>query len=256
MANLGQQLNRASQRSQQVVSPLLRLALLLGVALHLAGFLCFRVISNSLPERAATRPFVQYVSADSLAHDAELEEQAALFDSAPLFMPTRWNASQISPVNLRDAARGQFPEFEPEINLLRELQPSSLLVACDLNVNAPIDLLASRFWRFFSGFAQSPDALVVLPDSLPVAEIWVLDDPVAATLSLSADLSFTTAVPIARPVLYYLRVSAGGVLLGAPALGRSSGNEAFDAAAAEWLGRPVVRAQLPQGYLSITVFPW
>lgn len=155
MATSVQQSNRADPRSQRVVSPLLRLALLLGVALHLAGFLLFRVISSPLPERAATPPFVQYVSADSLANDTELEEQAALFDSAPLFIPTRWNASQSSPVYLGDAARGQFPEFEPEIDLLAELQPSSLLVAADLQVNAPIDLLASQFWRLFAGDRKS-----------------------------------------------------------------------------------------------------
>lgn len=256
MATSVQQSNRADPRSQRVVSPLLRLALLLGVALHLAGFLLFRVISSPLPERAATPPFVQYVSADSLANDTELEEQAALFDSAPLFIPTRWNASQSSPVYLRDAARGQFPEFEPEIDLLAELQPSSLLVAADLQVNAPIDLLASQFWRFFAGFPQWSDPVLALPQALPVAEVSVLGQPIAETLLLSADVQCATAAPIARPVLYYLRVSAAGSVRGAPTLGRSSGNAAFDAAAAAWVERPEVLAQLPSGYLSIQVFPW
>jgi hypothetical protein len=254
MAHPAQHPNRANPRSQQLISPVLRLALLLGVALHLAVFLFFRVISSPLPQRAARPSFAQYVSADSLASDAELEEQAALFDSAPLFIPTRWNASQASPVNLRNAARGQFPEFEPEINLLRELQPSSRLVARDLNVSAPIDLLASRFWRFFEGAPS--EALVALPASPPIAEVVVLASPTAAPLSLPAALTFTSAAPVARPVLYYLRVFAGGVVWAAPTLGRSSGNQAFDAAAAEWLGRSEVQAQLPQGYLSITVFPW
>jgi hypothetical protein len=256
MAELDQQSKRASQRSQRVVSPVLRLALLLGLALHLAGFLFFRVISSPLPDRAETRPFVVYVSADSLASDTELEEQAALFDSAPLFIPTRWNASQAAPVDSRDAARGQFPKFEPEIHLLRELQPSGLLVAHDSNVDTPIDLLASRFWRFFSGFAQSSDSLVALPDSHPVAEISVLGDPMAGGMSLAAELDYTTAAPVSHPVLYYIRVSGSGAVLGAPTLGRSSGNETFDRAAAEWLREAEVLAQLPRGYLSITVFPW
>ncbi|HBM85213.1 MAG TPA: hypothetical protein DD423_00175 [Opitutae bacterium] len=254
MANSAQQFNRANPRSQQVISPLLRLALLLGVALHLAGFLFFSVISSPLPQRAARPSFVQYVSPDSLASESELEEQAALFDSAPLFIPTRWNASQAYSVNLRDAARDQFPEFEPEINLLRDLQPASLLFAPGLQVSAPIDLLASRFWRFFGGAPS--EALVALSESQPIAEIVVLAGPIAETVSLPAALTYITAAPIARPVLYYLRVSADGVVWGAPTRGRSSGNEAFDAAAAEWLGRAEVRAQLPQGYLSITVFPW
>ena len=246
----------AARRSQQLVSPLLRVALLLGVALHLAGFLLFRILSSPLPERRAAPAFVQYVSADSLANASELDEQAALFDSAPLFIPTRWNASQASSVDLTDVARGQLAEFEPQIDLLAELQPAEFGAAADLEVRAPIDLLASRYWRFFDGFPQVPGAPSALPAAQPVAQVAVVGAPLAAVQSLAASLTYTTAVPIDGPVLYYQRVSAAGLPLGAPMLGRSSGNDAFDAAAAAWLGRAEVRAQLPSGYVAITVFPW
>ena len=256
MANSVQQLKQAQSRMQQALSPLLRLALLLGIAFHLAGFLFFRVTSNPLPERVATPPFVQYVSVDSVVTDTELAEQAALFDSAPLFIPTRWNASQVSPMHLRGAARCQFPEFEPEINLLAELQPASRILNTDLKVSAPIDLLASRYWHFFADFPLSSDPVVALSESMPVAEVSVVGDPIAETLSLTADMKFSSAVQIVRPVQYYLRVSPAGEVLSAPTLSQSSGSEEFDVGVAQWLGRPEVLAQLPSGYLSIQVFPW
>jgi hypothetical protein len=61
---------------------------------------------------------------------------------------------------------------------------------------------------------------------------------------------------VERPVLYYVRASGSGLTLSAPTLGQSSGNADFDRATDEWLRRPEVLGQLPQGYLSIKVFPW
>lgn len=249
-----QQSEERKRRSHWAISPVLRISLLIGIAIHLAGFLMFRVVSNPLPHREDTPPFVQYVSAGSLANDEELEEQAALFDSAPLFIPTRWNASQALQLVQRNGLSGKFPEFEPEINLPAALQPSSLPVAEDFNVEEPIDLLDSRFWRFFSGFGRSTDAIVEFPASLPVAEVSVIGGS-EQLLSIPAKLDYTTAAPVSRPVVYYLRVTDGGELA-VPTLGQSSGNETFDRAAGLWLRLPEVLGQLPGGYLAITVFPW
>ncbi len=246
----------ATHRSPEMISPLLRVSLLLGVALHLAGFLIFRVVSSPLPDRVATGPYVEYVSAGSLANDRELEELAALFDSAPLFIPTRWNASQVLLVDSKDKMQGQFPEFEPEIQLLTELQPSSFLVPQNIAVDKPLDLLASRFWRFFAGFAESPRSVAEFPDVTPIAEVSIVGELDARRLSIPVDLSYTTSSSVERPVLYFVRVSGSGLTSYAPTLGQSSGNADFDRAADEWLRRPEVLSQFPQGYLSIKVFPW
>jgi len=256
MPNATQQLTSATERSQKIISPLLCVGLLLGVALHLAGFLIFRVISSPLPDRAEARPFVQYVSAGSLASDRELEEQAELFDSAPLFIPTHWNASQVTFVESGDVLREQFPEFEPKIELQRELQPSSFLVVDSAQVNQPLDLLASRFWRFFSGFAESAVPVVAFEDEVPVVEVSVVGQSSLLPISIPAELDYTTASPVARPVLYYIRMSGSGAALSAPTLGQSSGNEAFDLAALKWLRAPEVQGLLPKGYLAVKVFPW
>jgi len=245
-----------TQRSPEMISPLLRVSLLLGVALHLAGFLVFRVVSSPLPDRVATGPYVEYVSAGSLANDRELEELAALFDSAPLFIPTRWNASQVLLMDPKDEMQGQFPEFE-QLNLrLKQLQPSIFLVPQNIAVDKPLDLLASRFWRFFAGITESPQSLAEFPDATPIAEVSILGELAARRFSIPVDLSYTTSSSVERPVLYFMRVSGSGLTSYAPTLGQSSGNADFDRAADEWLRRPEVRSQFPQGYLSVKVFPW
>jgi hypothetical protein len=256
MSNATQQPKSATHRSQKMISPLLRVGLLLGVALHLVGFLVFRVVSSPLPDRKATRPYVEYVSAGSLASDRELEEQAVLFDSAPLFIPTRWNASQVIPFDAGQTLRDQFPEFEPKVDLLTELQPSSFLVAQTIQVDEPLDLLASRFWRFFAGFATSAGPVAAFPDAPPVAEVSIVGQLTRLSLSIPLELDYTTTSSVARPVVYYLRMSGSGLAFSAPTLGQSSGNKDFDGAAAAWLRRPEVLGQLPKGYLSIKVFPW
>ena len=51
--------------------------------------------------------------------------------------------------DLGDALQAAFPDFEPEVDLLGELEPSSFLLTKELQVDEPLDLLATRYWRFF-----------------------------------------------------------------------------------------------------------
>ena len=57
-----------------------------------------------------------------------------------------------------------------------------------------------------------------------------------------------------QPAVFSLSLLARGVPLGGAMLVRSSGSEAADAAALQWLRRPKTLAQLPVGLLEIRVF--
>ena len=149
MANRDASTRETSSHSQRMVSPVLRIALLLGIAVHLAGFLIFRVVSNPLPDREPAAAFVQFLSTGLMAGDADLEEKAILFDSAPLFIPTRWNASSRIFTGIGVVDR-QLPDFEPAIDLTADLQPSTRVLADSDPVAEPIDLLALRYWNFLT----------------------------------------------------------------------------------------------------------
>jgi hypothetical protein len=237
-------------------SLLLKIGLLTAIVLHILMFFLFRVHSTDLPNPEPSKPYITFVSEESFSKDAELEEYALLFDSAPLFIPTRWNASQSVEVDFEYTSLGTFSEFEPKIEVLSELKPDGILISDNYDVNTPSDLIASRFWRFFEGFGQSFEALPAPEQPAPVAEVYVVGESINPALSLEVDLEPTVSASVPRSVSYTIRRSEEGLIWGTPTLVETSGNEALDQSVARWLKRPDVLAQLPIGYLSIRVFFW
>ena len=238
--------------SHKMLSPFLRIALLAGVCVHLVGFLVFRVISNPLPSHEDSGPFVQYVSPDTLLSGAELEEQAALFDSAPLFVPSQWNAAHNLQPPSRDRALQRFPAYEPKIDFSSALVPGSLPVSESYAVNEPADLLALRYWDLFRGFGQTAANLQELEATGVFAELRSLDGKVLRTLPVEVELLSMQAI---QPAAYFLRVEAGGRAVGRPTLSVSSGDAAFDAAAYTWLAESGFAAGLSAGLFEIRVYP-
>lgn len=244
---------RAERRSGRLLSPLLRAALVVGILVHLAGFLAFQIISQPLPESAESPPLLEYLSERAFSGEVELEEQAILFDSAPLFVPTRWSASS-GLFGKRGFGQWVFPEYEPEIDLLEDLEPVALVVSPASDLQEPEDLLDSRYWDFFLGFGRSGDRPVALPAGGATARVRVLDGVEETTKTFSLTIPSVRSLP-ARPTLLMVRVDAYGQLIGRPRLTQSSGLESFDQAALGWLRSPGLAARLPAGYLSIRVFP-
>ena len=229
------------------------------LVLHVFIFLFFQVRSRYLSDKKSEmRPYVKYISNDSLSSDVELEEYAMLFDSAPLFIPTVWNASQSLEVEFEDVTLDQFPEFEPQIDILEELHPKSLLIMDDFQIDEPLDLLASRFWRFFEGFgkAEMPAPAVAFTDTSPLAEVSVLDPIEDQSMLVPVDLGVTTLFSVNRPVVFNMRVFKSGLSVSVPTLVQTSGSDAFDQSVAEWMLRPDVIMKWPEGYLEIRVFSW
>ena len=81
-------------REPRIFSPLLCVALVIGLIAHLIGFIGFRVTTKSLPQSNSQAAFLKYTANNSLDELGIADENALLFDSAPLFIPTKWNAAQ------------------------------------------------------------------------------------------------------------------------------------------------------------------
>ena len=127
MSDAEQQLLKSRKlRPRKQISRILKASLWGAIILHILVFLLFKVRSGQLSDRTPSKPYITFVSEDSFAKDAELEEYALLFDSAPLFIPTRWNISQLVEVDFETVSLGHFSEFEPTIKLLDELQPEGV----------------------------------------------------------------------------------------------------------------------------------
>ena len=237
----------------RILSPFSYVLILLGVCAHLVGFLVFRVVLNPLPTREAMPPFVQFVSPSKLLSGAVLEEQAALFDSAPLFVPGKWNASH----NLRPLSRERtllsFSAYgEPQSDFSAALISEGLPVGLKSAVTEPSDLLALRYWDLFRGVGQTASVVEELEDTGVFVEVRTVEGRVVQTLSAEIAVQSLQAI---QPTTYFQRVEAGGRVLGRPTLSVSSGDTTFDTAAYTWLVESGFSAGLPAGFFEIRVYP-
>jgi len=244
---------------RQLASPVFLVALAFGIFLHLAGFLVFRVVTSELPTPQEKAPFVNYVTPELMASDPELEEQATLLDSAPLFIPSEWTTTRQLVVLGRDSVGDGFSEFEPQINLDRELKPNGLTEVDAGTVVAPVDLLALRFWNLFAYLGRTDPEPVPFAAAGPSAKIQVLehgsDRQELNGGEMDVELDMVPAALLVRPMRLLVLVSGAGRVLSGPTMMQSSGDVAFDEAVLDWARRPDVAARLPVGYLEIEVYP-
>lgn len=244
-------------RNSRHISPLLKIALLLGVLLHLSGFFIFRVIFNPLPSSEEGAAFIALVPTDVEDDEDELIEQASLFDSAPLFIPGEWSSASnvFSSRVLQDWQ--VLPDFEPSIELKEEVQPDRLSLPVIAAVEEPSDLLDFRFWDLFSAFGQG-EIQMEAPgawNSLAVATVISGNGEYSPGSSIHLEADLASGEFAMRPLVYFLNMSAPGLPLGDPLLRQSSGSASLDAEVAEWLTRPDTLAKLPAGFLELRVFP-
>jgi hypothetical protein len=239
--------------TNRILSPFTYVLILLGVCAHLVGFLVFRVVSNPLPTREAMPPFVQFISPTVLLSGAVLEEQAALFDSAPLFVPGKWNASHnLRPLSRERTLLGFSSYGEPQGDFSAALISEGLPVGLRSAVTLPSDLLALRYWDLFRGVGQTASVVEELEDTGVFVEVRTVEGRVVQTVS--AELAVQSMLAI-QPTTYFQRVEAGGRVLGRPTLSVSSGDSTFDTAAYTWLVESGFSAGLPAGFFEIRVYP-
>jgi len=252
------------EQSNRLLSPLLRIALLVGVGLHLAGFLIFRIASGPLPQEDPPEPFVQFVSPSPEVDREGLYLSAALLDSAPLFVPTRWNTARDRERVPRLSEPIAFADFEPEIDLVAELRPEGLPDQRAGRIQAPEDLLDLDRFNVLQEFGRRALEVIPLENSKPVALVEPLNPAFpsvapetgdAETRTMTASLSGDPPRFTDEPAEFRLRVSGDGRLIGEVRLMSSSGNDAFDRAGRAWLEQAQTLEELSIGLLRVRLFP-
>lgn len=243
----------AGDTKNRILSPFSYFLILLGVCAHLVGFFVFRVVSNPLPTRDVMPPFVQFISPSTLISGAVLEEQAALLDSAPLFVPGKWNASH----NLRPLSRERtllsFDAYgEPRVDFSSDLISKGLPLGLNFAVTEPADLLDLRYWDLFGVIGQTAPVIEQLEVTGVFVEVRTLEGSAVRTAPVELAVQSMQAI---QPTTYFLGVEAGGRVLGRPTLSVSSGDTAFDTAAYTWLVESGFTAGLPAGFFEIRVYP-
>lgn len=239
------------------MSPVLCWALLLGVLTHVAGFLIFRVETRTFPGVEEHPPFLVFLDEAAMEAGSLASERAQLFDSAPLFIPTQWNAAAKAYTTLEMPAAENFSDYRPEIALEEEIWPSGSFGLNGDIIESPMDLLALRFLRPFRTFGQESIEAIVLPAWEPFATVRVVSGAGGLTGATpeTRPLSGVPEAPgVSRSASYTLQLSADGRLLSRPILLESSGRETLDDWALSWLMTPGTQASLPAGRLEVSFF--
>ncbi len=236
-------------------SPLARVALVLGIGVHLAGFLLFRVVSDPVCAEEAPRPFIVWSGPEEGSGNIVRREQSLLLDSEALFLPTPLNA------------RG-------DNNSQRLLSPGAAL----LETNTPLPVTESLAWaeraenerteplsfkELLVSYAR--DSVTTygqagLPEPVEASETVRVEVRDATTGRSLGEYSLETGeavlpVPTEPEPLEYMLYRAGAGNIGSllpltPAAGGDAGK-----AWAREIERAGWESSLPQGYYRIIVSP-
>lgn len=230
-----------------------RLAILFGVLIHLAGFMVFRVITEPKFEPYEPTSHVS-VSPSSQAAEA-LVAMAALADSEPLFLPTRWNASvthRNDPVSSNNTS--PFDTFPPEI-VLSEAAFDESGTPIGALPRQPEDALLLDPGAVFFSFGRDRSLTAVVPDTAPRIEVYDFDTGELETkTTITPEALLTPLPPSWRFGEFQITFDTTG-LLGKPLLNVSTDQEALDKALSAYLLQWFSDNPLPAGNYRVIVGP-
>lgn len=177
------------------------------------------------------RPSISWIASNAGSSSLLLQEQATLFDSAPLFLPTPWNSA---PTTLStDNAFGKsekvlLNQFPPDVYLVEEASSFSLEDQLGTTLGEVQDVLDQENWDFFDGFGQEQKIQVpVVARGLSVEVVNVDSGDLVRKLSLDHIDNPSFKNNVWKPLSYILAVAPNGEI-GAPFGVVSTGNQTLD----------------------------
>ncbi len=230
--------------------------IIVGIGVHLAGFLLINVSSREVVEPQPSLAFLGYGIRGGGQEIALLEEKALMEDSEPMLLPTQWNAA-VSADKLRDRATGAgvlFKPFPPSLSLAKVESPSMPGIQAR-TVQTPAEAL--NLWRswMMTSFQPEPIATVPLDPRKAVIEVRVA----ANSEVLQVEAVNWSDFPVEAgemwiPAQFTGKVDVTGLSTGLLQT-EGSGNPELNAYFVRKLTTHPPFASLPPGYYTITVSP-
>jgi hypothetical protein len=232
------------------------LSILGGILIHLAVFTVLRI--EPPVRKAPFEDFSTVLYVGSLNREAAPAtlQQAALFDSAPLFMPTRWNpASEMAEVASLKEATEIFDEFPAQLRMPAFLPgvPSGDSGPADPSILRLPSGPAFVLDRYGRKEALEPQGASGGPSFL----LNRLDDAASGPAqgpSVPRALQALAPPALWTPTQFYFQV-AGGIPAGLPVLAQSSGFADWDRALQGFISSLGFYRQLEDGYYHLLVYP-
>ena len=182
-----------------------------------------------------------------------------LFDTAPIFIPTRWNYGSTVLPKKRFLSDTEFVSFEPQLelqksfNLNRMESNSETLDEGILYENTFFDprllaLFTPKLKEYDANFSNKRILRVEIIESYEEAEFSK-----GSIIDYVYQLNEDSLLSNVDPVVIFLRNKDN--LASNPKVYKSSLSELFDEQILEWLSLPSHMALLPEGFLKLTFYP-
>jgi hypothetical protein len=228
-----------------------------GLFVHAAVFYLIKVDVHLDPREQGTRLGVRFLGDLGLSSDPVIRDQAILFDSAPLFMPSRWNAaSQMSAVASLQEATEVFSPFDPVISLPQP--PPELADPISQSAPSRQSLLPASPGFFLSLLDRQ--ALAPTPSRSTTGAIAGAYPVSAQSGAVPLHIDLPPAVLADSPgalweaAVFYVHI-LGGRVAGIPRMDRGSGFADWDQRLKEHMHTLTFYRHLADGYYRIMVYP-
>ena len=227
-----------------------------GVLVHLMVML---VIQVKMPARQSAGPksaVVRFIGELGDTTSESVIDQAVLHDSAPLFMPTRWNlASDTGKVASLQSATRIFEPFQPQL-LLVGTRPAAPLAGTSTASGGTSRLPGgSAFYLARFGRKVARPVTAISPGPTLRADLMEASNPRPAhKRQLPAELATSAPPSLWNPVKMFLQME-NGMPVGVPLLSQSSGFADWDASLQRYFMQLDFYLQLDNGYYQIWVYP-
>lgn len=234
-------------------NPIAVWAVLLGVLVHLAGFFAFSIDIPPNNQVTVPPPDLIYTSGDGPLNEL-IQEQSALLDFEPLFLPTEHNASVYLEMSDLVERTEPFSRLPPRL-LVSEENFQSPQRAMPAPLEQPEEMLERDTAGSFGAFGQlssTQEALNPRSGSIEIYRDGAIQPIAIEQLQISV---VEEAVNNLSGILEW-RVAVGEIgLVGQPLLIRGSGLESVDAAAATFLLEAAPQWGLTPGYYRVVMGP-
>lgn len=225
-----------------------------GVIAHLAILTILRIQDPLLREPFPEQAPVLFVGEQPEGASISLQQQASLLDSAPLFMPTRWNASSRmeNVASLREATE-IFQPFAPELRL----PAVQLELAASLLPSSPSIAFPEGPGFLLAGFGQERSLLQLEGEAGPAYQVQPVSGSTlgeARTGGLPSALAAQAPPALWSPVLIFLQIIDGRPA-GPAFVAESSGFAEWDEAVQDFANSLAFYGPLGDGYYRLSIVP-
>lgn len=219
------------------------------IALLFLGFSFPQNIHNAI---AIQKSFVSFHNLSISDHDQILEEQALIFDTKPIFLPSEWNEINVNSNKKID--KPLFTDLPPQITFYN-YPTLSTIIHPELSILSSIDIFDNKFTKSFNMINQTKP--IISPLNVREAYITIKN---LNNFKIVQTFEINNQNPLFKeelwsPLEFLIIIDESGPIT--PLLiTQSSGIEEIDNFFRNPISTPLLKLdQLPTGYYAIKVSP-